>query len=75
MSKDITITIPLRLPGLNEYTRANRANRYEGAKTKAEYERVIAYYLRGLPVLRPVGDGGAGSSRWLVAATFGVPPL
>lgn len=53
MSKDITITIPLRLPGLNEYTRANRANRYEGAKTKAQYERVIAYYLRGLPVLRP----------------------
>lgn len=55
MSKDIKITIPLRLPGLNEYTRANRTSKYEGAKIKAHYERAIGVYLRKArcPKLRP----------------------
>jgi Holliday junction resolvase RusA-like endonuclease len=52
---DIRIEIPLRLPGLNEYTRANRTSKYEGAKIKAHYERVIGFYLRKArcPQLRP----------------------
>lgn len=53
MSKDIRITIPLRLPGLNEYTRENRANKNQGARMKKEYETIIGYYLRDVPVLRP----------------------
>lgn len=50
---DIRITIPLRLPGLNEYTRENRANKNQGARMKKEYETIIGYYLRDVPVLRP----------------------
>lgn len=53
MSKDIKVTIPLRLPGLNEYTRENRANKNQGARMKKEYETIIGYYLRDVPVLRP----------------------
>lgn len=50
---DIRITIPLRLPGLNEYTRENRANKNQGARMKKEYETIIGYYLRDVPVLKP----------------------
>lgn len=53
MSKDIKVTIKLRLPGLNEYTRENRANKNQGARMKKEYETAIGYYLRDVPVLRP----------------------
>ena len=34
-----------RLPGLNEYTRACRTNKYVGAKLKKETEEYIYYYI------------------------------
>lgn len=46
-----TANIPLKLPGLNEYVRACRSNRFEGAKMKRENESAIAFYIRGLPAL------------------------
>lgn len=33
--------IPGRLPGLNDYTKANRTNKYAGAKMKKEAEELI----------------------------------
>lgn len=35
-----------RLLGLNEYTSLNRTNRYKGAKSKAEQEKIIRLYVR-----------------------------
>jgi Holliday junction resolvase RusA-like endonuclease len=35
-----------RLPGLNEYTRANRRNRYEAAKVKKQTQEVIIWEIR-----------------------------
>lgn len=35
-----------RLPGLNEYTEANRTNPYKGGKMKADSERIIIYAIR-----------------------------
>lgn len=49
-------TIPGRLPGVNDYTRANRGNRYQGAKLKKEAQAVVCCAIReaGLtPVKRP----------------------
>lgn len=47
-----------RLPGLNEYTRLNRQNRYVGAKLKKDTEDRIYYYilkqLRGIHITKPV---------------------
>lgn len=40
------IEIPIRLPGLNEYTRENRRNKFAGAKMKAEIESQIIHYIR-----------------------------
>jgi len=37
--------IPGRLPGLNEYTRENRRNRYAGAKMKYDTEQLISLYI------------------------------
>ena len=34
------------LPGLNEYTSANRSNRYVGAKMKMEAEQLIGWSIR-----------------------------
>ena len=36
-----TFTIPGRLDGLNEYTKANRSNRYQGGKMKTSNEAII----------------------------------
>lgn len=47
--KRYCFTIPYKLPGLNEYIRACRGNRYEGAKMKRDVERLIAVYARRLP--------------------------
>lgn len=44
--------IPIKLPGLNEYVRACRANRFEGAQMKKDNEEAIAFFIRGLPELR-----------------------
>ena len=50
--------IPVRLPGLNEYTNANRRNKYAGAKIKAESENQICLFirskLRGVQIDNPV---------------------
>lgn len=35
-----------QLPGLNEYTRQNRNNRYDGARMKAETEQLITIMIR-----------------------------
>lgn len=43
--------IPAKLPGLNDYIRACRANRFEGAKMKQDAETMISYYIRDLPKL------------------------
>ena len=40
--KPNSFTIPARLPSLNEYIDACRANRYKGAKLKTDTEEVIA---------------------------------
>lgn len=48
-SEGITLTIPLKLPGLNEYVRACRANRYKGAGMKARVEGEIGLFVRALP--------------------------
>lgn len=40
------LIIPLRLPGLNEYTKANRTNKYVGAnlkKTNRELYRICNF--------------------------------
>lgn len=44
--------IPVKLPGLNDYIRACRANRFEGAKMKQDAEAMISYYIMDLPELR-----------------------
>ena len=35
-----------KLPSLNDYTKACRSNKYQGAKFKAEIEEVIGWYIR-----------------------------
>lgn len=45
----IEITIPFRLPSLNEYIRECRANRYAGAKMKRNVEDDIMVYLIKMP--------------------------
>jgi Holliday junction resolvase RusA-like endonuclease len=37
--------IPDRLPGLNDYTKANRTNKYAGAKMKSDTEKYISLYI------------------------------
>lgn len=47
--------IESRLPGLNEYVKANRGNKYAGAKMKRETEDICQIFLRDLvPVSKPV---------------------
>jgi len=41
-----TFYIPLKLPGLNDYTRANRSNAYQGAEMKRKTEDDISVYVR-----------------------------
>ena len=51
----ITVDLPFRLPGANEYTNACRRNRFAGGKVKADYTQAVALYFRGLPpVTEPV---------------------
>ena len=44
-----TAQIPIKLPGLNEYTAKNRTNRHVGAKMKKDTERNIITHLQNLP--------------------------
>jgi len=53
------LVIPGTLPGLNEYTKANRTNKYVAAKFKREAEGLIGYYAnrakrKSDPVIAPV---------------------
>ena len=42
----VRLTIEGRLPGLNEYTKACRSNKYAGAKMKKEAEELISWCIR-----------------------------
>ena len=50
--------IPGKLPNLNDYTNANRKNRYAGAKMKKDAEQLIGICIRndlkGLVITEPV---------------------
>ena len=52
------LVIPGRLPGMNEYTSAQRANRYKGAKLKADAQDLcvwqIKQQLKNVKISRPV---------------------
>lgn len=52
------LIIPGKLPGLNEYISAERANKYKGAKMKRESEDIIVLAarknLRGIKIKKPV---------------------
>lgn len=52
-------TIQEKLPSLNEYTNANRRNRYAGANFKEDVEKIIGLYIQqGISsgTLKPMGD-------------------
>ena len=55
---EYTFIIKGRLPGLNEYIDANRANRHKGAKFKSRCEKIIIGFikqqLKGLKITKPV---------------------
>lgn len=57
-NKEYLLVIPGRLPGLNEYISAERANRYKGAKLKRESEDIVVLAirncLRGIHIRSPV---------------------
>ena len=44
----IKFTIPYRLPGLNDYTKENRRNKYGGNKLKQETEEGIIWILKSV---------------------------
>lgn len=47
------LTIPGRLPGLNEYTEANRTAAHKGAKMKQDSQYTVMWHIRAqLPKLR-----------------------
>lgn len=54
----LTLTIPGTLPGLNEYIRAERANRHKAAKLKKKVEQDIGWLIRqqlqGIHIQEPV---------------------
>ena len=57
------LVIKDQLPGLNEYTRENRGNRYNGARMKAETEQIITLYIRNQH-LEPVHGAVFISFKW-----------
>lgn len=52
------LTIPGTLPGLNEYIRAERNNKYKAAKMKSDAEEIIIFSarkcLKGVGIKKPV---------------------
>ena len=52
------LTIPGRMPGLNEYISAERANRYQAAKMKRDWQNIVCHeirrQLRGVKLRFPV---------------------
>ena len=54
-SDAVICEIPLKLPSLNDYVRACRANRYAGAEMKKRLEQDIGLFIRDLPIfIEPV---------------------
>lgn len=55
---DYLLTIPGKLPGLNDYIAAERTNRHKGAKMKADSENIVAVSIRqcmrGVRIEKPV---------------------
>jgi Holliday junction resolvase RusA-like endonuclease len=49
------IIIPGRLPGLNEYTKACRSNRYAGAKMKERAENIIQLEIKRQIKVKHIG--------------------
>lgn len=41
-----TFSVPDRLPGLNEYTKACNSNTFNGAKMKKECQELIQWYIK-----------------------------
>ena len=50
----MTLIIPGRLPGLNEYTKANRTNPHTGAKMKREAEELIGWEIIAARLPKPI---------------------
>lgn len=48
------IIIPGKLPGLNDYTKANRGNKYSGNNLKKETQLFISFYLPKKPLNTPI---------------------
>lgn len=49
------IEIPMKLPSLNDYINACRANRYKGSSMKKDVEDDIGYFINQLPTFsRPI---------------------
>ena len=46
-----SVDIPIKLPSLNDYIRACRANKFLGAQMKKEMESEIGFYIQSLPRL------------------------
>lgn len=42
---DYRLTIPGRLPGLNEYTEANRVHNQKGAKMKRQSQEIVTWHI------------------------------
>lgn len=55
---EFLLTTPGKLPGLNDYIAAERANRHKGAKMKADSGNIVAMAIRqrmrGVKIDRPV---------------------
>lgn len=43
----IRIVIPVRLPGMNEYTKMMRTNAYAGASFKKKWQEKVEFFLTG----------------------------
>lgn len=46
------VTIPMRLPSLNEYIGECRRNKFAGSKMKKEVQEDISWYLNKFPVFK-----------------------
>lgn len=46
--------IPGKLPGLNDYTKANRGNKYGGNQMKKNAQQLISYFIPKKPIHTPI---------------------
>lgn len=49
---DVKFTVPVKMPGMNEYTAACRKNKYAGADMKKESQRFVEWAIRSQRVRR-----------------------